>query len=103
MCSWREMTFEVAKALILAAEQTLLRIELLNAMHQTMDLPQIREVLGLLPTPYNSIKVGYARPRLANTAENRTPVNWLDDRKVISSFGEAFWSDDIVVYLYHRQ
>ena len=97
------MTFEVARALILAAEQTTLRIELLNRLHQNMDLPQVREILGLLPTPYSSITVGYARPRLANTAENRTLVNWLDDRNVISSYGKALWGDDIVVYLYHRR
>lgn len=97
------MTFEVARAFILAAEQTPLRIELLNGLHQTMDLPQVRETLGLLPAPYSSITVGYARPRLANNAENRTLVSWLDNRDVISSYGEAFWSDDIVVYLYHRR
>lgn len=96
------MTYEVARALIFAAEQTPLRIKLLNRLHQTMDLTQIREILSMLPTPYSSITVGYARPRLANTGENRTLVNWLDDRDVISSYGEALWSDDIVVYLYHR-
>nr|WP_034960337.1 hypothetical protein [Erythrobacter longus] len=97
------MTFEVARALIHATEQTTMRIKLLNGLHQTMDLTQIRETLGLLPSPYSSITVGYARPRLPNTEENRILVQWLDDRDVISSYGSALWSDDIVVYLYHRR
>lgn len=95
------MTFEVAKALILAANPVSMQITLFNELHRTMDIPQVREILSLLPHPYSAITTGFRRPQLRNTAENRRLAEWLDSRDVISSFGQAFWGDDIVVYLYH--
>lgn len=97
------ITFEVAKALILATNPLSTQITLFNELHGTMDILQVREVLSLLPPPYSSLTTGFRRPQLRNTAENRRLAEWLDNRDVISSFGQAFWSDDIVVYLYHRR
>jgi hypothetical protein len=97
-----EVTFEAAKAIILAAERTPMQIKLFNELHRTMDVPQIRETLKLLPRPYSDITTGYGRPQLSNSDENRALAQWLDRRDIISSFSKAWWGDDIVVHLYRK-
>ena len=96
------ITFNVAQAIVLAASPTTMQIKLFNELHSKMDVPQVRETLKLLPSPYRGITTGYARPRLKNSEENRALVQWLDRRKVISSVSEAFWGDDIVINLYRK-
>lgn len=91
---------EVVKAIIVNAEPIGTQIQLLNLLHDTLDKNEVREVLGQLPYPYSRIQIGSARPRLTRTNENRELVRWLDGRDIISSVGEARWSDNIVVYLY---
>lgn len=96
------ITFEAAQAIILAANPTPIKIKLFNKLHRTMDVPQIRETLKLLPRPYKEITTGYGRPLLENSDENRALAEWLADRNVISSSGTAWWSDDIVIHLYRK-
>lgn len=96
------ITFETSQAIILAAAPTRMQIKLFNELHPTMTVAQIRETLKLLPRPYDEITIGYGRPQLENSDENRTLVEWLDRRNVISSFGKAWWSDDLVIHLYRK-
>jgi hypothetical protein len=98
----KNITFEVAQEMILASSPTITKIKLLNELHQTMDVQQVRETLKLLPRPYKEITTGYGRPQLENSDENRTLAEWLTHRKVISSFGKAWWGDDIVINLYRK-
>ncbi len=96
------INFEAAQAIILAATPSRIQIKLFNELHRTMDLPQIRATLKLLPHPYSEITTGYGRPQLDNSDENRALAEWLARRNVISSFGKAWWSDDIVINLYRK-
>lgn len=96
------LTFESAQAIILADNATRIQIKLFNKLHRSMNVSQVRETLKLLPRPYKEITTGHNRPQLDNSDENRTLVEWLDRRNVISSFGKAYWSDDIVVHLYRK-
>jgi hypothetical protein len=96
------INFEAAQAIILAASPTSVQIKLFNELHQTMDVQQVRETLKLLPRPYKEITTGYGRPQLDNSNENRTLAEWLARRNVISSFGPAWWGDDIVINLYRK-
>jgi hypothetical protein len=96
------ITSEAARAMILNTRPVDTQILLLNKFQETLSDAEVREILPLLPRPYNEITTGWARPRLMPTDANRELVEWLDRRDIISSFGEAIWSDDIVVYLYHK-
>lgn len=96
------ITPEATQAIILAAIPTPVQIKLFNELNRTLDVSQVRETLKLLPRPYNEITVGFGRPQLNNSDENRIFVEWLDRRNVISSFGKAWWGDDIVINLYRK-
>lgn len=96
------IAFEASQAIILAAAPTRMQIKLFNELHPTMNVAQVRETLKLLPRPYGEITIGYGRPQLENSDENRALVGWLDRRNVISSVGKAWWSDDIVINLYRK-
>lgn len=96
------ITPEVAQAIIVAATPTSVQVRLFNELNRVLNVSQVRETLKLLPRPYNEITVGFGRPQLDNSEENRTLVGWLDGRNIISSFGKAWWSDDIVINLYRK-
>lgn len=96
------LNFKAAQTIILATSPTSTQIKMFNELHQTMDLPQVRETLKSLPRPYSEITTGYGRPQLKNTEENRALAEWLDSRNIISSFSKAWWSDDIVIHLYQK-
>lgn len=96
------ITSEAARAMILNSKPVDTQVSLLNKFQKMQSAAEVREILSLLPKPYNEITIGWARPRLKPTDVNRQLVQWLDQRDIISSYGKAVWSDDIVVYLYHK-
>lgn len=94
------LTSDIVKAIVLSAKPVGKQVELLNLLHETLNISEVREVLGQLQYPYSQIQTGYARPRLKRTNENGELVRWLDQRDIISSVGTSPWSNDILVNLY---
>ncbi|WP_138512789.1 YobI family P-loop NTPase [Maricaulis alexandrii] len=94
------LTPDIVKAVVVNAKPVATQVQLLNQLHETLDMIEVRQVLGQLPYPYSKIQTGYARPRLKRTIENSELVRWLDERDIISSVGKSSWSNDIVVNLY---
>ncbi|WP_439637587.1 YobI family P-loop NTPase [Oceanicaulis sp.] len=94
------LTPDIVKAVVANAEPVSTQVQLLNLLHETLNMNDVREVMGQLPYPYSKIQTGYARPTLERTSENSELVRWLDERDIISSIGKPFWSDDIMINLY---
>lgn len=94
-----------ARSLILNSKTVGTQISLFNKIHSTMTVEEARQVLASLPRPFSDITTGYHTPRLPNSDENRSLVQWLDSRGIISSWSEGggwFQSDDIRVNLKRR-
>lgn len=94
-----------ARSLILNSRPVETQISLFNKLHSTMTVDEARKVLAALPHPFSEITTGYHTPRLPRSDENRALVQWLDSRKIISSWKEGsgwFLGDEIRVNLKRR-
>lgn len=94
-----------AQSLILNSRPVETQISLFNKTYSTMTDNEAREVLAALPSPFSEITTGYHTPRLPRSDENRTLVQWLETRGIISSWSEGggfFLSDAIRVNLKRR-
>ncbi|TRV25891.1 MAG: ATP-binding protein [Microcystis flos-aquae Mf_WU_F_19750830_S460] len=94
-----------ARSLILHSRPVETQISLFNKTYSTMTDNEAREVLAALPNPFSEITTGYHTPRLPRSDENRTLVQWLETRGIISSWSEGggvFLSDAIRVNLKRR-
>lgn len=94
------LTADIVMAIVVNAMPVDIQVRLLNLLHKTLDVIEVREVLRHLPDPFSKIQTGYARPILKRTNENSELVSWLNRRDIISSIGKPFWSNDIMVNLY---
>lgn len=78
-----------ARSLILNSKPVGTQISLFNKVHSTMTVEDARQVLASLPKPFSEITTGYHTPRLPSSNENRSLVQWLDSRAIISSWSEG--------------
>jgi len=91
----------IARSLILNSGPPRTQIALLNEVHSAFTDDEARQLLADLPRPYSEIRKGYNKPRLKNTVEHLSLVEWLDSRNIISSWTDGSWfTDDILVHLY---
>lgn len=98
-----KLNADVAKSLIAHSAPVSTRISILNKVNAALTDDDVRQVLAGLPTPYSEIKTGYYT-RLENTSENRTLLDWLDSRNIISSWkvDKGFFTEYLRVNLYRR-
>lgn len=96
------VTPDVARSLIANSRPLARQISLFNKFAPVLTIDDVRQVLINLPPPYSDIKTGYATPRLPKTPENLALVTWLDARKIISSWRESIFGDDIRIHLFRR-
>lgn len=91
-----------ARAIIVHSGPISVQISLFNKCQSILADEDVREILALFPEPFSDIKTGYNIPRIKKTRENIELVKWLESRDIISSWGEAFFSDEIRINLYRR-
>lgn len=94
---------EAARAIILNSEPIWVQICLFNKCQKTLDDGDVREILAALPEPFSEINTGYHTPRIDKTDINIEFVKWLDDRNIISSWGDTLFGDAIRINLYRRK
>lgn len=87
-----------ARSLILNSKPVRTQISLFNKLHSTMTVEEARQVLVSLPEPFSEITTGYHTPRLPNSDENRSLVQWLASCGIISSWSEggSWFSGDVL-------
>ncbi len=93
---------EAARAIILNSAPIRVQISLFNRCQKTLGDGDVREILAALPEPFSEIKTGYHSPRIDKTDINVELVKWLDERNIISSWGETLFGDAIRINLYRR-
>ncbi|MER8627776.1 ATP-binding protein, partial [Mesorhizobium sp. M1143] len=93
---------EAARAVILNSAPIPVQISLFNKCQKVLGDGDVREILAALPEPFSEIKTGYHSPRIDKTDINVEFVKWLDERNIISSWGETFFGDAIRINLYRR-
>lgn len=94
---------EAARAIILNSEPIQVQISLFNKCQKTLGDGDVREILAALPEPFSEINTGYHAPRIVKTDINIELVKWLDERNIISSWGDTFFGDAIRINLYRRK
>jgi putative heme iron utilization protein len=95
----------IARSLILYSKPIGTQISLFNKLHASMTVDETRQVLAKLPKPFSEITTGYHSPRLPKSDENRSLVQWLETRGIISSWREGrggLLGDEIRVNLRRR-
>ncbi|MER9082437.1 ATP-binding protein [Mesorhizobium sp. M0895] len=93
---------EAARAVILNSAPIRVQISLFNKCQKVLGDGGVREILAALPEPFSEIKTGYYTPRIDKTDINIELVKWLDERNIISSWGDTLFGDAIRVNLYRR-
>lgn len=93
---------EAARAVILNSAPIPVQISLFNKCQEVLSDGDVRTILAALPEPFSEIKTGYHTPKIDKTDINIELVKWLKKRNIISSWGDAFFSDAIRINLYRR-
>jgi hypothetical protein len=91
------------KALILHTRELKVRISLLTKMHRTLSVPDIREIMHGLPSPFQDIATLGKSPKLENNEANRQLAQWLKDKGVISSFSETLLGGEIKINTFRKE
>lgn len=91
-----------ARSIILHSAPIRTQIVLLNRSQTILGDQEVREILTSLPKPFSEIRTGHHVPMIADAPENRELLTWLDSRKIISSWREAFFGNELRVNLYRR-
>lgn len=94
---------DLVRAVIGASTTTNLQVSLLNKFHELLSSDDLRHILQAMPYPFAEIAVLHKSPKIDNTAANRTFVEWLKDRKLISSFSPTFGNGSIKINNFRRQ
>jgi hypothetical protein len=100
MADMSTLEAETARAVIVNSSPIPIQISLFNKCQAILGDGDVREILAMLPKPFSDIRTGYNIPRIEKTEKNLELVKWLESRNIISSWSEAFWSDEIRINLY---
>ncbi|WP_170422034.1 YobI family P-loop NTPase [Ruegeria arenilitoris] len=92
-----ELTYDLVQALVPNLDTSSAQIELLNKFHGSLSNDEIKEVIKGLSRPYSDIASLGKSPRIKNTAVNRAFVDWLSERRVISSWKKIYLDTEIRV------
>lgn len=91
------------RAVIVDSREIDVQISLLNKMHQSLSVAEVREVLAHLPSPYQDIATFGKFPKIEDNERNRKLVQWLDDRNVISSFNDTLFGGEIKINTFRKE
>ncbi len=89
---------EAAQAMVIHANPISAQIGLLNRCRDLLTENQVQQVLQQLPSPFPDFRPNYRRPTIPKTEANIDLVDWLVARKIISSWKETFFGDEIRIH-----
>lgn len=90
------------KAVIVNTREVKVQISLLNKLHQSLSVPEVRGILQHLPSPYQDIATFGKSPKLEANDRNRILAQWLKERSVISSFKETLFGGEIKINTFRK-
>lgn len=93
---------ELIEAIVRHSPQIKVRVSLLNKMHKSLTVPQIRNILRGFPTPFQDLAGFGKSPRLENSDENWRLAEWLTERRVISSFKKTALTGEIKLNTFRK-
>lgn len=91
------------KAIVLHSQNVGVQISLLNKVHPTLSVHQVRDILHGLPMPFQDIAAFGKAPKLENNEQNRQLAKWLKERDVISSFSETLFGGEIRINTFRKE
>lgn len=94
---------DVLQALVSASASVDVKVALLNKFHTVASDAEVRIILALLDDPYSQIGgFGWTSPRIPNNEANRSLLNWIADRNLISSFSENVLGTELRVNTFRK-
>ena len=91
---------EVVQAIIMNLKPVQAQVSILNLGQKMFSNEQIELVLQEMPDPFPDIKPGYKQPKIPDSEANRELVEWLEKRKIISSWKESIFGG---INIYNRR
>jgi len=95
--------FDLIRAVVTHSDPVTEKIVLLNKCHKSLSVEEVREILSALPEPYSDIAIFGKSPRIKNTPINRAFVEWLEEKRVISSSKPTYLEREIRVNTFRGQ
>lgn len=98
-----KLGFELVRTLIVNSRPVDVQVSLLNKSQEVLTEQQVRDILSEFDKPYNDIAGFGNSPRIQNTSENRSMVEWLQQRELISSWKPTPTEKEIRVYTFRSK
>lgn len=81
-----ELGFDVIRSLVVNSKPIAVQTSLLNKSRDFLSDDQVRGILAEFEEPYRDIVAFGKSPSIPNTSENRSLIEWLEQRQIISSW-----------------
>ncbi|MEP3892574.1 MAG: hypothetical protein ABJN52_01090 [Litorimonas sp.] len=75
-------------------------MSLLNKSPEILSEEQVREILAQFETPYRDVTEYGKSPKIRNNPENRTMVEWLEKRQIISSWKPTLTEKELRIHTF---
>ncbi len=97
------LSFDLIQAIVMHSHPVTEQITLLNKCHKSLSVEEARVVLSVLPEPYSDIASFGKSPKIKNTPANSTFVEWLEEKRIISSSKLTYSKREIRVNTFRVQ
>lgn len=94
---------DFVRAVILNSYPESLQLSLFNKLHDVLTMGEVRDVLRGLPVPYRDIATYGKSPRIDRDPINEQFALWLNERRIISSFGPTLFGDGIRISTFRKE
>lgn len=94
------LSAESAQAIVVNITPVAAQISMFNKCQNMLSDEQIWQTLHGLPKPFSEIKPGYRSYTVPDTSENRELLDWLVQRKFVSSWKEAYFGNELRIYTF---
>jgi hypothetical protein len=97
-----EVGFDFLHSIIVNSTPASVQISLLNKSNEALSDEQVRSIFEGLPEPYSDIATFGKSPKVENAPFNQYLVEWLEQRKIISSWKPTLTEKEIRIHTFRR-
>lgn len=98
-----ELGFDFVRSLVVNSRPVAVQTSLLNKCQEVLSDEQVRGVLAEFEEPFSDIAVFGKSPRIPNASENRSLVEWLERRQIISSWKPTLTEKELRIHTFRSK
>lgn len=99
----KELGFELVHSLIVNSKPIDVQVSLLNKSQEILSDEQVRGILAQLEAPYKDVAEYGKSPKVQNNPKNRSMVEWLEKRQIISSWKTTLTEKEIRIHTFRSK